>query len=108
MTTCETLHIDHNEYQKKVVWMSDNELRWTIEDAKKAIEAMPNNPKCGIYQDEINYCTMEIARRTKAHYTNITKRLKKKEFVCLECGKTFSKPVGRCSKCHGVDIDVNI
>ena len=30
-----------------------------------------------------------------------------KPFECQECGRGFSKPVGRCPGCGGVDIDVS-
>ena len=55
--------MDHAGYMRKTRKMSPAELRFVIEDAKKAILAMPENPNCGYYQDEIHYCAMEIERR---------------------------------------------
>jgi len=48
----------------KVKNLSMESLRYIIEDCKSAMNAMPNNPKNGIYQDEIHYCAMEIYKRT--------------------------------------------
>lgn len=56
---------NHAEYQKKVRKMSEDALRFTITDCREAIKANPNNPKCGQYQDEINYCGLELAHREK-------------------------------------------
>lgn len=36
---------------------------FTIKDAQEALQAMPDNPKAGYYQDEISYCAMELRRR---------------------------------------------
>ena len=55
--------IDHSAYQEKVRGMSDAALRYTIEDARKALRAMPEGRKAGYYQDEINYASDELARR---------------------------------------------
>ena len=32
-------------------------------DCSRALEAMPDNPKAGQYQDEILYCAMELNKR---------------------------------------------
>lgn len=55
--------INHNEYQKKVKGKSEAELLYTIKDCREAIEANPDNVKCGDYADEISYCSMELKRR---------------------------------------------
>jgi hypothetical protein len=55
--------IDHSAYQEKVRGMSDAALRYTIEDARKALRALPEGRKAGYYQDEINYASDELARR---------------------------------------------
>ncbi len=57
--------MDHAEYQKRVKKMDDSALRHVIQDCKDAIKAYPDNPNCGYYQDEIHYCSMELARRKK-------------------------------------------
>jgi len=54
---------DHAAYQKKVKKMSIGSLRFVIRDCQDAIAAMPDNPKCGHYADEISYCSMELKRR---------------------------------------------
>ena len=54
----------HSTYMAKTKWMSDEELRYVIEDCRNAMDAMPGNPKWGQYADEVHYCTMEIRRRT--------------------------------------------
>lgn len=55
--------INHSDYQKKVKTLSIESLRFIIRDCQEAINAMPNNPKNGFYQDEIHYCVMELNKR---------------------------------------------
>lgn len=55
--------IDHAGYQKMVKGLSEAQLRHIINDAREAIEASPENPKCGYYADEIIYCAAELKRR---------------------------------------------
>lgn len=55
--------INHTEYQKKCKKMSIEALKYTIQDCKKTIEANPDNPNNGYYQDEISYCGMELRKR---------------------------------------------
>ena len=62
MTTT-TPQIDHAKYQRKVRNLSTESLRWTIKDCQEAIDALPDNPKNGYYQDEIHYCAQELTRR---------------------------------------------
>uniref|UniRef100_A0A6M3LDF1 Uncharacterized protein n=1 Tax=viral metagenome TaxID=1070528 RepID=A0A6M3LDF1_9ZZZZ len=57
------IQIDHESYQRKCKLMTNEELRYTIKDARLAIKAMPNNPKAEYYQDEVHYCAMELRRR---------------------------------------------
>lgn len=63
MLRTEQIIIDHDKYMKKVKTMSMESLLFTIRDCKDALNAMPDNPKSGYYQDEIHYCAMEINRR---------------------------------------------
>jgi DNA-binding cell septation regulator SpoVG len=53
----------HSDYQKKVQNLDVDALNHIIEDCRAAIEALPSNPKCGQYTDEIHYCSMELKRR---------------------------------------------
>lgn len=55
--------MDHSEYQKRLRTKSDDELKYIIKDAREAIEANPENPNNGYYQDEISYASMELKRR---------------------------------------------
>lgn len=60
--------MDHSGYMKKLTNeknFPDSSLKYIKEDAKKAMEAMPDGPNVGYYEDEIHYCTMELARRKK-------------------------------------------
>jgi hypothetical protein len=57
--------IDHAECQERVKTMTDESLRYTIQDCKNAIAAMPNGHKVGYYTDEIHYCSMELAKRNR-------------------------------------------
>lgn len=54
----------HSAYMAKTKGMTDEELRYVIEDCHNAMHAMPSNPKCGQYADEAHYCAMELRRRT--------------------------------------------
>ena len=58
-----TKHMDHAAYQKLLKKKDDTELQFIIKDAKEAIEANPENPNNGYYQDEIHYAVMELNRR---------------------------------------------
>jgi hypothetical protein len=61
----------HSEYQSKLKakkedgsYAYDNEsLKYIIEDCKAALDALPDSPKAGQYQDEIHYCVAELRRR---------------------------------------------
>ena len=55
--------MDHAAYARKARKMTDAELLYTIQDAKEAIEAMPEGHKAGYYADEVNYCAPELNRR---------------------------------------------
>jgi len=57
------IQINHNEYRAKAKRKSDDELWYTIKDAREAMEAMPEGPKAGYYADEIHYCAAELRRR---------------------------------------------
>ena len=56
----------HSEYVAKVKTMPTDSLRYVIKDCRDAIEAMPENPKCEQYMDEIHYCAMELRIRNEA------------------------------------------
>ena len=53
----------HSEYISYVKRSDTDSLNYIIEDCRNAIEAMPENPKCEQYIDEIHYCAMELMRR---------------------------------------------
>lgn len=57
--------INHKKYQSHAKDLTDAELRYTIQDCTEAIDAMPNGHKAGYYQDEINYCSVELSNREK-------------------------------------------
>ena len=46
----------HSEYMAKVKTMPTDSLQYVIKDCRNAIEALPENPKCEQYMDEIHYC----------------------------------------------------
>jgi hypothetical protein len=56
----------HSEYMAKVKTMSTDSLRYVIQDCRNAIEALPENPKCEQYMDEIHYCATELRIRNEA------------------------------------------
>ena len=55
--------MNHGEYRKQVKSYDYNRLLYILRDAREAIEAMPDNPNNGYYQDEIHYCAMELNDR---------------------------------------------
>ena len=55
--------MDHNEYPKSLRDKSWAELNFIVQDCRKAMEALPENPKCSHYADEIAYVASEKARR---------------------------------------------
>jgi hypothetical protein len=57
--------IDHKAYQQRVRVLSEEALRWIIQDASEAMEDMPDGPKKGYYADEVSYCAAELLRRSK-------------------------------------------
>ena len=59
------IQINHTEYPKSLRSKSDESLRYIIKDAKEALFLFPECDKSGYYADEINYCSMELARRAK-------------------------------------------
>ncbi len=57
--------MDHNQYPKQLKNKTEDQLRFIIKDATEAIEANPQNPNNGFYQDEICYCASELHKRGK-------------------------------------------
>jgi hypothetical protein len=55
--------MDHNEYPKSLRDKSWAELNFIVQDCRKAMEALPDNPKNSHYADEIAYVAGEKARR---------------------------------------------
>ena len=55
----------HTDYQRKVMNMSVESLRFVRDDAYRAAIAGESidNPKTGQYWDEFHYCSMELKRR---------------------------------------------
>ena len=53
----------HSETMANFKSKSNDALCYIIQDCKRAIAAMPENPKCGQYADEIHYAEMELRKR---------------------------------------------
>tara|TARA_R110000744_G_scaffold280122_1_gene392248 strand:+ start:189 stop:392 length:204 start_codon:yes stop_codon:yes gene_type:complete len=53
----------HSETMTDFRTKSTYSLKYIIKDCQQAIEALPENPKCAQYQDEINYASMELSTR---------------------------------------------
>jgi hypothetical protein len=66
--------MNHGEYQKNVKRMDIDALQHVLADCQAAIKAMPDNPNCGYYEDEIHYCAAELHRRTELAYAKISKK----------------------------------
>ena len=56
----------HTDYMAKCKALTIESLEFIRADCREAIEAMPENPKCEQYMDEINYCSMELVKRKAA------------------------------------------
>lgn len=57
--------MDHTAYQRRLRRLPDESLRYIMADAHETLQLQPDSPNAGYYQDEINYCGMELARRSK-------------------------------------------
>lgn len=57
--------MDHNEYPKRMKKLTGDQLRYTIQDAREAMLAMPDGENAGYYADEISYAAMELSRRAR-------------------------------------------
>jgi len=57
--------MNHAEYQERMTTLSIEALRFIMADAYNAAQAMPDSPNAGYYLDELNYASMELARRLK-------------------------------------------
>lgn len=55
--------MNHTAYQKSLKKKDEPSLRFIIKDAREAMEANPENPNNGYYQDEIHYAAAELRRR---------------------------------------------
>ena len=53
----------HKQTMKRFRTAPQDSLKYIIWDCQQALEAMPDNPKAGQYQDEILYAAMELNRR---------------------------------------------
>ena len=62
--------MDHTAYLKKVRTMSSDSLLYVCKDCRDVLNAWPDHPNAGYYQDEIQYCGMELARRNRVQ--NVT------------------------------------
>ena len=56
-------YMEHWKYGEKTKAMTNEQLHFTILDARDAIAANPNGINSDYYADEINYCAMELHRR---------------------------------------------
>ena len=57
--------MNHTEYMANTRKMDTASLLYVREDARSAMEAMPEGENAGYYADEVHYCNMELARRQK-------------------------------------------
>ena len=77
--------MDHRDYQKKTKTMSEKQLQFIIQDAKKTMATNPEGPNNDYYADEINYCAMELHRRKRRKTEWLDKlEMKNKKWVRLE------------------------
>ena len=55
--------MDHAAYQTRMKSLPRVALDYIVDDAQKAIAAMPDGPNAGYYADEVHYAAMEIQKR---------------------------------------------
>jgi len=60
------VNINHRTYPISLKNKSDDSLHYIMKDAYEAMKANPEGTKAGYYADEVNYCGMELAIRSKA------------------------------------------
>ena len=53
----------HSETIERLQYVSTDTLCYMIQDCKRAMAAMPENPKCGEYADTIHYAGMALKQR---------------------------------------------
>ena len=53
----------HSETIERLLYVSSDTLCYMIQDCKRAMAAMPDNPKCGEYADTIHYAGMALKQR---------------------------------------------
>lgn len=51
------------QYTKRMHRNSNDTLRYIVQDCKAAIEALPTNPNCAYYQQEIDACESVLKKR---------------------------------------------
>ena len=66
--------MDHIEYPKSLVGKTTAELLFIIEDCQESIKALPSNPNCSFYADEICYAGMELRKRKGKNHKKINWR----------------------------------
>ena len=69
-------------------------LTHIIWDCEQAIKALPQNPKCPQYQDEIHYASMEIASRCRALQA---------PKLMLVCNKCKTDHISACHQNHQLE-----
>ena len=57
--------MNHEQYIKSLKGKTEDELRFIMQDAKEAAEAMPTGENVGYYLDEVLYANAELRRRSK-------------------------------------------
>ena len=55
--------MNHTDYMANVKTMDEQALAYFRDDARRAMEAMPDGVNAGYYADEVHYCNMELVRR---------------------------------------------
>lgn len=67
-------HMNHELYKSLLKKKTVEQLRFIIKDAQAAANAHPQGENCGYYLDEVNYASMELAKREATY--------KKRRYSC--------------------------
>jgi len=74
-------------------------LRYGIRDAKAALEAMPNGPKAGFYQDEVHVYAQALQKRRNKRTAQVQEKdvneSRPKYWRCKDCGTVFTDELNR-------------
>jgi len=86
--------VDHAWIQKHYRTKTDEELHFIIEDAQRAMEAMPEGSGAGKYADQQHYAAMELQRRRRSGKFKVEDNAFNQSNYADMIGREFDEPPG--------------